>query len=200
MRYTLAGNRQPRFDMSNTPEKPFPVSYWVQPGRLLAGEYPLYLPNTDQADGYDRPTDNRERVRRLLAAGVTLFIDLTEENEQAPYMPLVEEEAARLGVRVEHHRWPLKDLAEPPEDKIVAILDDLDAALRAGHTVYVHCKAGVGRTGVVVGTYLVRRGLPGEEALAQIARWREDVPDDRPSPLVERQRELVRRWSEDGRE
>lgn len=184
--------------MPDAPEKPFPVSYWVHPGRLLAGEYPLYLPETDQADGYERPTDNRERVRRLLEAGVTLFIDLTEEGEQPPYMPLVEEEAARLGVEVAHHRWPLEDWAEPPEDAVLDILDDLDAALRAGHVVYVHCKAGIGRTGVVVGTHLVRRGWPGEDALEQIALWRADVPDDRASPLVERQREMVRSWSEDG--
>jgi hypothetical protein len=46
---------------------PIPNSYWVQPGRLLAGEYP----------GSMSRADAMERVQRLLAAGITSFVDLT---------------------------------------------------------------------------------------------------------------------------
>ena len=35
------------------------------------------------------------------------------------------------------------------------ILDCLDDALRSGRKVYVHCRAGIGRTGTVVGCLLV---------------------------------------------
>lgn len=34
-------------------------------------------------------------------------------------------------------------------------------ALAAGQTVYVHCYGGIGRTGTVVGCWLVRHGLSG---------------------------------------
>jgi protein-tyrosine phosphatase len=47
-------------------------------------------------------------------------------------------------------------------------LDMIDAELAAGGVVYVHCRGGCGRTGMVVGCHLVRRGLAGEVALARV--------------------------------
>ena len=38
------------------------------------------------------------------------------------------------------------------------ILDKIDDDLAAGHNIYVHCWGGVGRTGTVVGCWLVRHG------------------------------------------
>jgi protein-tyrosine phosphatase len=176
------------------PETPYPVSYWVEPGRLLAGEYPLVVPG--QADGYAQPYDDRERLRRLLgAAGVTAFFDLTEDGEQAPYLPRLREEAASLGQPVEHIRFPIKDWTVPPVGLLNGVLDALDGALARGETAFVHCKAGVGRTGTVVGAYLVRHGLTGADALDRVAALRESIPDERPSPLKEGQRALVRRWA-----
>ena len=39
------------------------------------------------------------------------------------------------------------------------ILDEIDGAILNGKTVYVHCLGGIGRTGTVVGCYLVRHGI-----------------------------------------
>lgn len=44
----------------------------------------------------------------------------------------------------------------------VLVFRYLDACRAAGGTPYVHWRAGRGRTGTVVGCYLVRRGLDGE--------------------------------------
>jgi len=52
-------------------DKPIPDSYWVNPGQLLAGEYPR---NLDDAS-------SRVKLQRLLEAGVTFFLDLTEAGE-----------------------------------------------------------------------------------------------------------------------
>ena len=74
-------------------------------------------------------------------------------------------------------------------------LDTIDAALAAGGTVYVHCYAGIGRTGTVVGCYLARHGMRGEEALAEIARLRADISDGWiTSPETAAQRDRVREW------
>ena len=53
----------------------------MQPGRLLAGEYP----------GSMSRADAMERVQRLLRAGITSFIDLTEEGELPEYDTLLPE-------------------------------------------------------------------------------------------------------------
>lgn len=181
---------------ADSPPTPIPVSYWVHPGELLAGEYPINLPPPGQSQLADRSLGDRQRVTRLLQAGVTDFIDLTEEGEQPPYLPLLRRVAAELGVEAAHHRCPMTDWQPPAPAAIRATLDLLDALLAEGRTVYVHCKAGIGRTGTVIATHLVRRGLSGEEALAEMVRLRAEVPDDRPSPLVEGQREMVRHWGE----
>ena len=82
-------------------------------------------------------------------------------------------------------------------DRMRMILDRIDAALDAGETVYVHCFGGIGRTGSVVGCWLVRHGLSGKAALEQIARWRKGTPDGwKVSPETRAQRAFVRGWEQ----
>src|SRR6185437_8143894 len=55
------------------------------------------------------------------------------------------------------------------------ILDCLHDALQSGRCVYIHCRAGIGRTGTVVGCFLVERGLAGEAALDELNRlWQQN--------------------------
>ena len=54
------------------------------------------------------------------------------------------------------------------------ILDDVDAALADGRTVYVHCWGGIGRTGTVVGCWLMRHGLDEGDPIRRIATLRRD--------------------------
>jgi len=159
----------------------------VRPGQLVAGEYPR--------DWDDNAS--RRKLQPLLAAGVDFFLDLTEAGEYGlkPYVHLVREEAAALGLAVEHRRMPIADMNIPRPDGMVEILDTIEAATAAGHTVYVHCFGGIGRTGTVVGCYLVRQGMSGEEALREIARLRRTTPDGwNRSPQTEDQCEMVRTW------
>jgi protein-tyrosine phosphatase len=169
------------------PNHPFPNSYWVRPGQILAGEYP--------SDWNKRLS--RLKLRRLLEAGVTLFLDLTEAGEYGirSYASLLDEEAAALGREVEHQRMSIPDRGTPTPETMTDILNTIDAALAAGRTVYVHCYAGIGRTGTVVGCHLARHGMRGEEALDEIARLREDISDGWiTSPETAAQREMVREW------
>ena len=166
---------------------PIPDSYWVVPGKLLAGEYPG-APTVSQA---------KHRLHQLLGAGITYFLDLTEEGEHDlyPYAALLQGEASALGRTVEHHRMPIPDVSTPTKEQMARILDAIDAALAAGHVVYLHCYGGIGRTGTVVGCYLVRQGMDGEAALAHIARLRRGTPDSwKPSPETSEQRHMVREW------
>ena len=139
-----------------------PNSYWVIPGCFAAGEYPSAI----------EPREAGRKLKTLLSAGIAHFIDLTEPGELCPYAEIAGEEACRLGLRVGHERHPIIDASVPrsPED-MARILDAIDAALDGGRTVYAHCWGGVGRTGTVVGCWLVRHGRTGDEALGQIAEW-----------------------------
>ena len=164
-------------------DRPIPDSYWVERGQFLAGEYP----------GSEDLDNAVAKVASLREAGVDFFLDLTEAGERGlrPYEHLIE------GTGVTYQRFPVKDLTCPAHHEMSTILDTIDAALADGRTVYLHCWGGIGRTGTVVGCYLVRHGSPPDAALAQIAAWRSGTPDGRrESPETQEQRDFVLGWNE----
>ncbi len=138
------------------------MSYWVLPGRLLAGEYP----------SRGRLEDASGRLDFLLLAGINTFVDLTEPGELGPYLPMLQDRAALRGISVTHRRFPIVDFSLPERSTMLAILDEIDRALSDDRRVYVHCHGGLGRTGMAVGCYLVRHGCTGPQALQRIeAGW-----------------------------
>ena len=168
-------------------EHPIPDSYWVLIDRLLAGEYP----------GARSPGEARRKLRRLLDAGVSYFLDLTEDGEYGlePYASLAKEEATLREEGIVHRRMPIPDQGTPSAEEMRAILDAVDAAVEAGHTVYVHCWGGIGRTGIVVGCYMVGQGMTGRQAVDEIARRRRGTPDGhRPSPENDQQEQMILSW------
>jgi len=169
--------------------RPIPESYWVEPGRFLAGEYP--------ASGYGAQQDRH--LYAFLETGIDTFIDLTDPEELPPYLPVLKERASYYGIDVRYKRFSIKDHTVPSPDTMRAILDEIDSSLAAGRSVYVHCWGGIGRTGTTVGCYLVRKGYSGQEALAQLAEWWREVPKSRfwpTSPETSRQMEFVLNWDE----
>jgi protein-tyrosine phosphatase len=127
----------------------------IEPGRIIAGRHPC-------AWG---PENAPAELHALAKAGVTLFLDLTREGELEPYAHLVAPPARYL-------RMSIRDFSVPSAEQLVATLDEIDAELGFDGLVYVHCWAGCGRTGVVVGSWLVRHGIPPNDALARIAEAR----------------------------
>jgi hypothetical protein len=140
------------------PTRPHENCYWLAP-RLLAGEYPGAITRADALP----------RLRAILDAGVTFFLDLTEPGELAPYAALLAEAAGARRPAPHYRRMPVRDLDVPPPGQMAAILDSLDEALAEGETVYLHCWGGIGRTGTVAGCWLVRHGASGSAALVTVA-------------------------------
>jgi len=171
-------------------DRPMENSYWIEPGRFAAGEYP----------GHWDPVWAAEKVRKLLDAGIDHFIDLTEPGELEPYSEIIAEEARRRGADIGWERHAIVDLSVPSSPRqMFRILDAIDAAMSDGRTVYVHCWGGVGRTGTTVGCWLVRHGQTGEEALSRIAEWwqgMEKIIFHPRSPQTREQRKYVRSWTE----
>lgn len=176
--------------MNAEANRPIPNSYWVIPCSFAAGEYP----------GAKDPFDAASKLRTLLCAGITHFIDLTEPGELEPYAEIAKREALRLGITVGYESHPIIDNSVPFHPKQMSkILNSIDAAMRDDKAVYVHCWGGVGRTGTVVGCWLVRHGLTGEKALRQIAKWWRGVEKAYRLPISPQtceQHEYVREWTE----
>jgi len=147
--------------------RPIPNSYWATP-LLLACEYP-WTPSNPY----------RPKLDSLLRAGVRTFIDLTESGELMPYTSILGQRATLLGIdptTIEYHRFPIRDRCLPQSiDLIYGVLDTLRDNQSRGRISAVHCRGGIGRTGMVIGCWLVESGVAknGGEALAIIAKeWK----------------------------
>lgn len=147
--------------------RPIPNSYWATP-LLLACEYPWSPKNP-----------NKPKLDALLRAGVRTFIDLTEAGELSPYANILCGRAALLGIdtsTIEYHRFPIRDRSLPESaDYMYRVMDVLRDNEERGRISAVHCRGGIGRTGMVIGCWLVESGTAknGEAALGIIDReWR----------------------------
>jgi protein tyrosine phosphatase len=135
---------------------PFERSYWVVPGKLLAGYYPGDLDKDMMS----------YKLNGLLSAGISTVINLMEPDEINFYGDMFDQYETHLTSLAQYHyipvecvRFPIKDMGIPTEELMIQILDTIDHAYSLNKSVYVHCLGGVGRTGTVVGCYLIRHGM-----------------------------------------
>lgn len=167
-------------------------SYWVMPNSLMAGEYP----------GDRDPLTTRRKLSDYLRYRITAFLDLTEAHELAPYEEILGEVAKEFGMDCAYRRMPIRDVDVPERpEQMRAILDQIVSWQRQDRKVYVHCWGGVGRTGTVVGCWLVDYGMTGDAALEHLRLlWTRMSADKRrrkpESPETQEQRDYVRRWSD----
>ena len=155
--------------------------YWVVPGLLLAGEHPNG-PTRDKT---------KERLKKLMGAGIECFVDLTKPTELLRYDTF-------LPFHVEYARKSIKDHGLPSgRSQMTEILEYIAQSMRAGRPVYVHCRAGIGRTGTVVGCLLAERGLLGNDAIDELNRLWQQCRRSRSWPFIpetDAQAHYVREW------
>ncbi len=157
--------------------------YWVLPRQLLAGEHP---------GGADEGA-TRARLASLCAAGVSAFIDLTREEELDGYQHL-------LPAGTQYVRHPIPDHGLPRDAaQMKAILAEIRAQLAAGRLVYLHCRAGIGRTGMAAGC-LLAESHGGEAALEELNHlWQHSAraASWASVPETDAQSAFVRAWQTD---
>jgi len=163
--------------------RPFGNCYWLWPGRLLAGEHP----------GYHGEATLAARVQALRRAGISRFVDLTARGDPVPpYGALLPAADAQ------RHSHPVTDFGVPDRAGMQAILATIDAAIEGGQGVYLHCRAGIGRTGTVAAIWLIEQGLDAEQALDLLQlKWQAvDKHGSEPhTPETDAQRAFVRAWT-----
>ena len=166
---------------------PIIESYWVEENRFLAGEYP----------GSYGHEITRRRIDSFLEVGVNTFIDLTQSHELASYESVLKEQAQIYDVNASYHRFAIRDHSVPSSETMTSILNTIDESINNGGCVYVHCWGGVGRTGMVVGCYLVRHGSTNEQAVPQVDKLFKTRPNNiyfPHSPESDEQVEFILNW------
>lgn len=122
----------------------------------------------DRSRSWDR--DLKEDVRAIRAWGASTVVTLIEDHE----FHLLEIENLEQEVRAQGMDWmhlPIIDVSFPDkrfEDTWVLAGATLHERLDAGHRILVHCRGGLGRTGVVAGRILVERGFVPRTAIHRV--------------------------------
>ena len=140
---------------------------WVAPGRLARGE---------------QPRQEWQGCPALRSHCITSVISLREATEREnvvagrPFAAYEarEEEAACQGAGMRFWLVPFMDRAVPPVAGLLEALALIESELAGGQVVYIHCMAGIGRTGLVAALWLLAHGASGDEAATHfIDYWRE---------------------------
>jgi protein-tyrosine phosphatase len=159
--------------------------YWVVTGRLLATEYP----------GAKDEEKALWKLQILLDAGINSFVDLTEAGErtwdETPMVPY----NGLLGSDVNYRRFAIPDTSVIDDAGYDRILDYIQAEHDAGRVVSCHCWGGKGRTGTVVGSWLIdNEGVGYPEVIDRMQELRRgSSKEHHPVPDTDEQHDVLRR-------
>ncbi len=124
--------------------KPFPRSYWFLEGVLMGGFYP----------GDKSQEECIDKLNQLKACGINSIINLMEFNEIDYNGNQFYEYEPHLPSGMRYQRFPIKDRSIPTKEFMTSILEYLVHEITSGQTLYLHCRGGIGRTGIVTACYL----------------------------------------------
>jgi protein-tyrosine phosphatase len=112
-------------------------------------------------------------------AGVVLSLLATDEERD---LNLEKEATVARSRDIEFVSLPIADRGIPSSESAFAgAIEWLDSALAAGRTVVVHCRQGIGRSGVAAACALALNGVEPAEAIARVSWVRGlTVPETEP--------------------
>lgn len=117
---------------------------------------------------------------RLRALGVGSVLILTEEFENKKGIagrPMTLEGWKKANIKVKH--LPTADYKSPPQNILDEGADYIEECAKAGKGVYVHCKAGRGRSLAVLCAYILKYqphiGTSADAAIAHVKKYRSHI-------------------------
>ena len=122
---------------------------WIEPNILAAGSVPV--------EEEDIKSLHRNKIRAILTLTerpITAFHEITP--------------ALLASFDIAYLHVPVPDQFPPNLDQARRILDFIHQMDQQGHPLFVHCQAGIGRTGTVLHLYYLAQGLTFAEAEAKV--------------------------------
>ena len=127
--------------------------HWIVPGKLAGCPAP----------GNSAPIDYD--LNLLVRAGITHLVTLTEKD--------IDQGALSRHILTNTH-LPIFDREAPSIGQTHMLLVRMQKLIEAGEVLAIHCKAGLGRTGTILASWLIREG--GLTAAVSMARLRKIEP------------------------
>ncbi|MEM7663081.1 MAG: dual specificity protein phosphatase family protein [Pseudomonadota bacterium] len=127
-----------------------------------------------------RPSSDwlQDDIKALAEGGITLVVRLLTDTEVIE-LGLEREEDACRSSGIEFRSFQIEDRGVPENAlAFVSLICELGQMVEAGARVAVHCRAGIGRSGLSAAALLINRGTTSDEAFARVSeRRRVTVPD-----------------------
>jgi protein-tyrosine phosphatase len=105
-------------------------SNWIIKNRLLVSSYP-----------YGEST-----IKTYINSGINVFVNLTEDKEKVKEYNYYN----FLPDKIKYVKFPMPDMSTTDDDMTNHFVDELALLYESGSNILVHCKGGIGRTGVIV--------------------------------------------------
>ncbi len=151
--------------------------------------YVIEFPASGRLAVMPRPTGGdglARHLQRLRGKGVDTLICA---------LPPVERDLLGLGAEPEAARsaglsfveFPIADFSVPDVEALRSLATEIAKDIRKGYFVVIHCRGGIGRSGVVAGATLIALGAGADEAMRLVSEAR-----GVPAPETEEQRALLR--------
>ena len=121
-------------------------------------------------------------------SGLDVIVSLLEQ-EEAAQLGLFEESRAAEDTGIRFISFPIPDRGVPAsEQAAVSLINTISEALEKGRKVAVHCRQGIGRSGMIAAAVLASTGIDSSRALESVSSARGlSVPE------TKEQREWVQR-------
>ena len=172
---------------------PFERAYWVIPGKLMAGEIPSAREEAIR----------KNKVQNFVNMGFNTIINLMEPDEKTfsgellvDYTSELHEYAKSFEKKIKVYHFPIKDLSITTPERMNQILTQIFSEIEAGKKVYVHCWGGVGRTGTVIGCFLLEQKMATPENVIETIAYLKRTTSiaDRRSPETDEQLDFILNW------
>jgi protein-tyrosine phosphatase len=150
------------------------MAYWIETG------IPAKLAIMPKPNGGKHLEDE---IRSLKREGTDVLVSLLTPDEEFD-LGLEFERAACSGHGIRFRSFPIPDRDVPSSTKaFLKFIDTLHQDLLQGRSIVAHCRAGIGRSSLLLASLLRREGLSTDDAFRRITQARRMLVPDTPEQL-----------------
>lgn len=132
-----------------------------------------------------------QEIKDIRSHGIDKVLCLQETTESVT-LGLVELEALCLANGIQFQRFEIPDYGVPEYQSLRSLISELQTDFSNGVQLLIHCRGGIGRTGLVCSCLAITTCLSADDAMALVTTKRgQTVPE------TEAQVDLIRRFEAD---
>ena len=107
-----------------------------------------------------------------------------QQEQESVELGLSDEEKTCTTHGIRFTRFAIEDFGVPEEKSLSTLVHQLYSAIHSGENTLVHCKGGIGRSGLICCCLLVKSGVPADAAIATVSKNRQHAVPETPAQFL----------------